>query len=507
MTTLVQERQPTTILPRLVGTIIGVPDGYGFIQGAQSLEGEPFETGGDVFLHQDDCAVPICEGLRVEFSLVADLKRAGKFRAVGAVAALHLPALAGEAIQLPVLARRQPYHVRVKRVAPEHVRTAYRNEPLKSVIGVEVGDLVDLTSGADVARLVEAYLEETFSGLRAYDVSFDLDLAASERERSCVATAVALQREIGFANQAAVIEAEYELFTATIGFLRQMREAGMLVPGQRLSTSALRLMVGNPGNLRARRGSDMGSVAADQERIDLFTRTIRFLCDHQLIGPCSVIPIEHVADLLMAAPVWFIESKDSLPETWGIDDPYPDEAVRYFAGLLGTQEFAHAYQIFNRRTRRLRQYQGDAIPPHILAAIAKAKTYFDFVVVATPYLDIAGREWQDPAWLALIDPFVFGFKRGLPYMFFLGRWSDTGLFPLIGEMVADTVDYLRQRTPLLNGFKSAFWHFVKLDHPDISSLQPQPYLKYGALVPFATNLVAHFDNGTLFDFLRGTPPR
>ncbi|MFH1632315.1 MAG: hypothetical protein ABIA47_04875 [bacterium] len=407
----------TTAMPRLMGVIKDMPNGYGFISEIVTLDGALFNTNGDVFVHQDESTVPLVVGAKVEFSLMNDPKRSGQFRAMNVSTAADLPAIASDVSDLPALATRRPYHHRAKPVPPEEVRKAVNNKPFKEVIGVEMEEAVHLHSEDEVSMFVRAFLEYSYPGLGAYDVSFDIDRAGEEAEKHGVQTAVDLQRELGFATQAGLIEAEYGLYLATTDMLKSFRDAGVLVPGARMSPTALSMLVGNSGNLRTNRNhASAGSVEEQMRTTALFTGTIRFLRDEGLMQPCSVIPMTHIADLLMAAPVWFIEAKQNLPDTWNYADPRPDAAVQYFAGLLGTQEWADAYQMFNRRTRRLNQYQGDIIPPRILRAIAKARQHFDFVVIATPYVDIAGREWEDPAWQALIDPFLFGFKEGVPYM-------------------------------------------------------------------------------------------
>ncbi|MFH1632135.1 MAG: hypothetical protein ABIA47_03940 [bacterium] len=84
-------------------------------------------------------------------------------------------------------------------------------------------------------------------------------------------------------------------------------------------------------------------------------------------------------------------------------------------------------------------------------------------------------------------------------MFFLGRWSDSGLFPLIGEMVADTISFLRTNKERLEGFgQSPYWHT-----PDGSA--NGSLLHAGdVLQGRAREMIRHFEAGTLFNYLRGT---
>ena len=214
----------------------------------------------------------------------------------------------------------------------------------------------------------------------------------------------------------------------------------------------------------------------------------------------------------MAAPIGYIKANNNgnLPDTSTESDPLPDQAVRDLAGLFGTQEWANLWQIFNRHTRPFSRYEGDMLPEHILEIIDRVGGHLDYLVIATPYHDVAGREWEDPAWPTLIDPYLVGFKKGVPYLFFLGRWSDTGVFPLVGEMIADTVGYLKANKGKLAGFgRNPYWHFCDPSHPDSNMFGPNTcFLDAGnKLQRFVDDLVGHFDAGTLFPFLRGSSDR
>lgn len=486
--------------------MVACPDqGYGFIGKVTTYVGAPYDTNGDVFVHQDECAAPLAVGLPVEFTLIADLRREGKYRAVNVSAVMNLPVLAGEVVQLPVLASRGTYHVRAKPVEPTEVRKAFANAPFGGVIGTEIGETVELETHADVAAFVAAYLDEVFPGLQGQGVSLDMDVERREEGERIASRVVRLQG-LSMNMQANTLQAEYERFVVTMEALHALCDAGYLAPGMRMSTKIVSLLVGNPQRLRMRRSSTADTAAFLRANAD-FAQTIRFLKDNGVLTPGTVIPIEHTADLFMAAPVWYIQTNANSTDTWNQDDPRPDQTVQDFAGLFGTQEWANLYQMFNRRTRPFSRYQGDMIPEHILTTIDQVGSFFDYLVIATPYHDVAGREWEDPAWRTLIDPYLVGFKRGVPYLFFLGRWSDTGVFPLVGEMIADTVDYLKVNKTKLAGFGGLpYWHFCDTKHPDRESTGSFQ----GAatkLQTFVDELVAHFEAGTLFPFLRGSSDR
>jgi len=154
----------------------------------------------------------------------------------------------------------------------------------------------------------------------------------------------------------------------------------------------------------------------------------------------------------------------------------------------------------NRRVRTLKQYKGEVIPPNVARRMRKAVELFDYVVIATPYHDQAGMDWQDLQWLRAIDPYILGFKKGIPFFFILARFSDTGTFPLFNELIADTIEFLRVRKEKLDGFNlvnNPYWCNVeKLDMMGI------PYFG-NYLMQHVGQLLAAFEAGNLFDWLRG----
>jgi len=152
------------------------------------------------------------------------------------------------------------------------------------------------------------------------------------------------------------------------------------------------------------------------------------------------------------------------------------------------------------------QYQGEHLPPHIIRILTLAKPIFTYVAVLTPYHDVAGKDWQDIAWIRAIDPYLVGFQKGLPVMFILGRFSDSGIFPGFHQLVADTVNFLRVNKEKLAGFNavsSPFWFTWQRKDRD----QQRDSCFNG---PLGDHLIAHtnqllqaFELGHLFDWLRG----
>jgi hypothetical protein len=485
---------------RFCGKVLSVPDHYGFIGEVTEIDGEPRQTNGDVYIHQEDCDTKLTAGLMLEFEMVPDPKRQGNFRAKNAK---HIPApiaLPDNVKQLPMLVRRQMYHHTAKEVPAGEVRKAVANKPFAAVVGEVTDTLVDLETPAEVHQLLLKFLYEAYPGLMSVGINFDYQSAGSAEERAMVEESIKMQNELGMGSQAAVLMVEYEMYVSACSILREFLQDGFLTPPTQCSTKMLGAMMGDVSRDTLRKeGSGIEDVGAFASS---FVASVNFMRQNQLMRPGCILPMSNIVDLFVAAPVWYIEAKENLPETWNSTDPEPDVAVQYFASRIKTQRWADLYQMFNRRTRRLARYRGDIIPPHILRTLAEARKHFDFVVIATPYHDVAGREWQDPNWHRLIDPYLVGFKKGLPYMFYLGRWSDKGIFPLMADMVADTMAYIRSNLDNLQNFgHEPFWHLndTHLRNRDCDS---DCYDARSYLPKLARDMLVAFEAGILFSWIR-----
>lgn len=116
--------------------------------------------------------------------------------------------------------------------------------------------------------------------------------------------------------------------------------------------------------------------------------------------------------------------------------------------------------------------------------------------------DKAGKDWEDIEWLRAIDPYILGFKKGIPFFFVLARFSDAGTFPLFNELVADTIEFLRTRKEKLNGFnrvETPYW--CRADKGQVMSTFNSLFGDY--LKEHVDQLLSVFKEGNLFDWLRG----
>lgn len=191
---------------------------------------------------------------------------------------------------------------------------------------------------------------------------------------------------------------------------------------------------------------------------------LRYLRKKGLLLPHTILPDSQLPWFTVTAPVWYVGGQHRFSFDTQSPDPYPDDFVQYMAKRLGSQRLADWFQMWNRRSRPFSDYKGDVIPNGLLGVMSEAVQVFDYVAIATPYHDVASKEWTDPSWKRLIDPYLLGFSEKIPsFFFFLGRWSNTGIFPLAAEMMAHTMGYLKEHREQLAGFGlNPYWAILEL---------------------------------------------
>ena len=463
---------------RYIGQVINVSDGFGFI-GIHTVtrdDGSPhgLPTSQDIFLHRDDCGAPIGASLTVGFEVVADARRGeGAFRAARALRIIepellpiHEPAVPGLVLAsalggAPALRERLPVHAHMKAVPEATVAQVAANKPLPRIPRTHETPR-DPRQKKELLNLVLRALFPVMADFRA-DFSV-LDYTDAELDREVAETAENY-RAMGLAAEITIMEEQVASFKA-------IRSA------------------------------------------------LAMIWEENLVRPDSIIPIRYLPDLFMAAPVWYFWADEAGQKegasAWVKPDPGPPQAaVKYFCNLFPNQPWYDTFQLWNRRMRTLAQYKGEVIPPHVARRMRKAIPLFDYIVIATPYHDHASMEWQDPRWLRAIDPYVLGFRKGIPFFFVLARFTDAGTFPLYQELVADTIEFLRTHQDKVQGFNTAdhpFWHHVPVGDAKEWRMMMiaagenyyRPGNTLGAyLVGHVKQLLRMFEEGHLFDWLRG----
>ncbi|HLC49375.1 MAG TPA: hypothetical protein VJI96_03260 [Candidatus Andersenbacteria bacterium] len=383
---------------------------------------------------------------------------------------IDLTSLPSRRESLHALSQRSTEHRSIgKRISPELVEKALANEPFEDfprIVNAYYSSTVggnDADAFGNVATFYRTstshFLRSSFSALSHIpEISFDISNFDGEKEIQGIERAKDTYRNAGLSAQVGSLQECYDGF------------------------QALRNVFGNTDK--------SGAYSLE-----------------------TVIPSRFLPELLLAAPVWFIDAKIGNRKA---THPKNNPRVTHFCDIAGTTEFANVFQMYNRTPRRIDEFSGrDVMPLPFAELIQKTRQTFDFLVIATPYHDLASTEWAT-GWQRNVDPFLFGFLKHMPeYMFFLGRWSGSGLFPKIEEMIADTMDHIRHNRLLLGNFQSFTpWYMwrtgVNPEHdiphsPDrfFGGHRPEEHL----LIQFADTLLKNYEQGRVFNFLRGEPAK
>lgn len=233
------------------------------------------------------------------------------------------------------------------------------------------------------------------------------------------------------------------------------------------------------------------------------------LHDHNdLLRTDSLIPIEYVTHFFPAVPVWYFWKPAK--EIAGIRHLSAEKDPKVHATLVefckmggGHPNWYNTFLMFNRRMRTLADYKGDIIPTHILKRIQALGGKCSHLVIMTPYHDVAGKDWENIEWLRNIDPYVVAFFHNMPFMLIVGRFSDSGTFPLYHEMVADTMAFLRTNKQKLRGFdsvQSPYWYGA--EHGPVTSVAHLGTV----LMDHTDELLRQYEQGMLFDWFAGKTP-
>lgn len=470
-------------------------------------------TSGDIFVHKDDCAgLVLAEQMGLFFEVTPDNKRGDGFlRAVNVLEApkyelvlqhgeAAVPGLALFASVVPdnttalVIQTDRSPHAFMKMVPRDLVERVHQNSPLNGLPHDNETVRIEIRDG-NIDEVLEGYLRSQEPEIANVDgVSTALDTNETA-EQAVIDVLLEAYRGIGSNDQATETETKYKGFVATKKILRWVRDRGFLSSGTALNHISLTTIIKVAERLDGSKKDEL--LLGVKEAID-------FMDGHGLLYPSTVVPMRLLPDLYMACPVWFTyttnqgmsnEWKDKYEES----DPLPTKDTEFFCNLVEGQRWADVFQLFNRRMRLMGLYKGEQIPMPLIRLMKEAAGVFDYVVVATPYHDVAGREWQDPEWQRAIDPYILGFKKGLPVFFVLGRFSGTGVFPLINELVGDTIDYLKKNAEKTTGFSCPFWFVKDWDNQTAFAFLRNDYY----LRSFVEAVLVAFEADRLFDWLRG----
>jgi len=442
------------IITMYSGEIAAIHDGYVFINNIRRGY-ETIATNGYVF-----CPVPKNStyqiGDLVEFeNLSEDQQRVGKFRTEN-ILMINEGSPSKKICNALALGKSDnPYHLLKKVISDGDLEQALKNKPLAELVG-QIAWMLDANRGykpENVVKMANDYIKRTFITLSSLEVGYNIDANVDEgKEAEMIEKVRADYNDNGLSGQSTSLKEEYRQF------------------------------------VRVRKAFNL-------------------MHQHNLLHPTSIIDVKHLPELTYAFPVWYVYAKDQFSDQTNERNPFYDHVIEYFSNVVDSREFAWFYQMYNRRTRPMHLFAGkDIMPPALVNTMKEAKKIFDFIAIMTPYHDVASTEWSRTDWPRNIDPVMIGFLNGLPQMFVLGRWSGTGVFPLLIDCIADTSLHLRTNKQLLKKIPDQSYWYKGIDHEGQDSSCIYQDRTEGAqtnLEKFADRLLLTYDEGLLFEFLRG----
>ncbi len=348
----------------------------------------------------------------------------------------------------------------MKPVPPGTLLQVQANQLLE---GVPADNVLLPPNGIDEAVLANAfaqYLCHEFPALQSVpNMNFSVGADIEERVREEIRG----RRDFGAPKTADVLEQAYALFLETRRVLAWILDAGLIKPGSQLHP----FLVGQL--ITAVRAAN--SAADKSKQLRLFQAQFEFMHQQGILRPNSIMPMRYLPHFALATPVWYLVAQgknagvEPGPQSRGVArDPEVDDALAHICRLFPqTRRWADYFLMWNRRLRTLANLDGIEVPPpHIREIIKAAAPVYDFVWVATPYFNVAGADWDNPEWVRAIDPYVFGFMKGLDSFSLLGRYAEPGgVLPHYSDLVADMIEFLRNNVDRLEGFDAVggpYWH-------------------------------------------------
>ena len=485
------------------GTVKNVCEGYAFIDidTVRREDGQASElnTTQDIFLPNINCEERPQKNEKLRFRIAPDHRREGNaLVAVGASGVKkEVPTSEHSLASLLGLPTQDTYtgtgivalpdgtlgpHAGVKPTTQAELDQALANAPLDSMR--EATATAIPIEPAVAERQFSSLLRQHYGDLAAYGFGFaiqDYDLEQdSERAKKMHTT----NKESGMVAQAEKMRSHYHAFTYVRTILEQQLQALESSDQSALQPGTLQSLITLVEAIKSNEPN---------ERNWSISGIVELIARHNLLGPCTVLPMPDLVALFMAAPVWYQVDIGSEQTSEAADQL---DLNGWASDLFPTPQWANIFKLFNYGKRSISRYQGQNIPPELLHVMQEATTVFDDVVVMTPYLGRTSHTWGDSNWASLVDPYVVGFRRDLKVFVVLGRVSGMGVFPLLPEMVLDTIKYMDQNQASLDAFRGT------------EGWRSDP--RASAQLTDTTQLLKHvemaklaFTCGKLFDWLRG----
>ncbi|MCZ7601640.1 MAG: hypothetical protein M5R37_02175 [Melioribacteraceae bacterium] len=370
-----------------------------------------------------------------------------------------------------------------KYAPPELITQAIKNNPLEQIPRWEFSDEEKFSSlfRQGISEMKQSFLSANFPMLDDLGVSFESSIADVSKTLERIARERDyLKEHIGD------IFTSFNAFREIFSFVQFMTERGRFHAKHLTSIYTI-----------CSAFTAIKDVRLQAKLMKPIGRQIEFNRERYIFELPTVLSADNLAEILLAFPVCFLSGKGAKTQTE--NDPQISQAAKLLCDLVGSKEFTWFYLMYNRRDRTIKDFVGpDPIPSDYLDFRKELGDMIDLEVIATPYHSIASKEWNDPSWLAGIDPVALGIHTGIPFVTVFKRWSGNGVFPLLLDLMADTISHIEIHGHNLQNFKDNTYWYKGKKTGEVDILGGP--LK---LVQFAQQIVAKFKEGTALQFLRG----
>lgn len=369
-----------------------------------------------------------------------------------------------------------------KKVPEELIKQAIENNPLETIPRWHFTDQVKASSTfrQGLPELKSSFFQTHFLMLEEMEITFET--SEEDAKNKIVAK---IQEKPELEKHLVALETCFIAFREVFQFLEYIIEKGRFMEKHLTSVHTI-----------CSSYSSLNDVQRAARLMKPIGIQVKYNRERYIFELPTVLPVSNLPEILLAMPVCFI---GNAAESVTSDDPRPSDFTKLICDMVGSHNFAWFYQMYNRRDRSISDFKGpDPIPNDYLELRPQLLEHIDLEVITTPYHGIASQEWADPSWQAGIDPIALAIHSDIPFFTIYKRWSGNGIFPLLADLMADTIDYLKKHKDGLRNFvNTPYWY--KGNNEERNCLHGAEH----ELPNFADRLIEQFEQGTVFQFLRG----
>ncbi|MCR4312327.1 MAG: hypothetical protein NUV56_03515, partial [Candidatus Uhrbacteria bacterium] len=295
------------------GNIISVGNGFAFVDiNTLTRNNGPhgLSTKQDIYVSVPGLKV----GMKLSFDVEPDsVRRDDSFRAINAVevvtpelvlavldrgTAVAREALGGTMVLDRPVATVHPLHMRMKEVPAVTIQMAAQNAPLGRFRPTVVEDEKERVSDdpEQVNEMLERYLGSLYSSMISTGITITLDNANLEAEQKLINDLGETYQTSGMTAMKISLLEQYEGYKATRSLLLWVRDQGFLRPGSVVSPGIIKAYLRLAETVQGVQGRNiLGRVA----------KATDFMRENNLLSPGSILPMDALPELFMAAPVWY----------------------------------------------------------------------------------------------------------------------------------------------------------------------------------------------------------